>query len=364
MTHIKASLMALCLLLCSMSAHADWPLWSAFNAGFVQDDGRVVDWTSDGRTVSEGQGYALFFALVAGDREQFARILNWLENNLAQGDLAANLPAWVWGRDNETDTWRVLDANSASDADMFIAYSLLEAGRLWNKPSYTDLGRKVLDQLATQCIRTLDKQTVLLPAPKGFFTSTGVRLNPSYLPPFQMRRFAELDPRWNDIAQHALAMVRAGSPRALPPDWVEATAKGFRPDNQTGTLGSYDAIRVYLWAALTVPDDAVSKRLLNVMSPVVGYLKPLGYMPERWDVATGWKDGIGPPGFDAVMALFADAVGARSLTQRFDQRVASVRQGEMLGQPARYYDQVLALFAEGYRQQRYRFNRRGELVLP
>lgn len=364
MSAVRAIYLTLGLLMFSFTAQAQWPLWSAFKAGFVQDDGRVVDWTGDGRTVSEGQAYALFFALVAGDREQFGRILTWLENNLANGDLSTHLPAWVWGRDAETDNWRVLDANSASDADMFIAYSLLEAGRLWKVPSYTELGRQVLDQLSTQCIRTLEAQTVLLPAPNGFLTSTGVRLNPSYLPLFQMRRFALLDQRWNDIAQHAVAMIAAGSPRGLPPDWVEVTAQGFRPDAQTGTLGSYDAIRVFLWAAMQIPDDPISQDLLAVMTPVVRYLRPLGYMPERWDVATGWKDGIGPPGFDAVMAMFSEAAGARSLSKRFDQRVAAVRQGEMLGQPARYYDQVLALFAEGYRYKRFRFNQRGELVLP
>jgi endoglucanase len=32
--------------------------------------------------------------------------------------------------------WAVIDTNSASDADIWIAWSLLEAGRLWKHPDY------------------------------------------------------------------------------------------------------------------------------------------------------------------------------------------------------------------------------------
>ncbi|MDB5987259.1 MAG: cellulase, partial [Nevskia sp.] len=64
----------------SIPADAIWPAWQNFAEAFVQDDGRVVDWTADARTVSEGQGYALFFALVANDRARFERILAWTES--------------------------------------------------------------------------------------------------------------------------------------------------------------------------------------------------------------------------------------------------------------------------------------------
>jgi endoglucanase len=41
----------------------------------------------------------LFFALVANDRAQFERLLSWTQNNLANGDLRAQQPAWLWGSD-------------------------------------------------------------------------------------------------------------------------------------------------------------------------------------------------------------------------------------------------------------------------
>ena len=70
--------------------------WKAFEAQFIQKDGRVV--SDDGarnQTYSEGQAYALFFALISEDRSAFERILAWTENNLCQGYIASHLPAWL-----------------------------------------------------------------------------------------------------------------------------------------------------------------------------------------------------------------------------------------------------------------------------
>lgn len=123
---------------------------------FISADGRVIDvGSADSRTVSEGQAYGLFFALVANDRRMFDTILAWTENNLAQGDLSAHLPAWLWGRAPD-GAWRVLDANPASDADLWIAYALVEAGRLWRERSYTARG-------ALLAKRVLDAETATVP---------------------------------------------------------------------------------------------------------------------------------------------------------------------------------------------------------
>jgi len=78
---------------------ADWPLWENFRRHAIQSDGRVIERRADDRTTSEAQAYALFFALVANDRAQFERLLSWTQNNLANGDLRAQQPAWLWGSD-------------------------------------------------------------------------------------------------------------------------------------------------------------------------------------------------------------------------------------------------------------------------
>jgi endo-1,4-beta-D-glucanase Y len=140
---LKAPLLALGLLLAApnveatVSAACGWPAWDGFKAHLLSADGRVIDASAPRQhTVSEGQAYALFFALVADDRASFERILQWTENNLAQGDFTAQLPAWQWGRRDDS-SWGVLDANPASDADVWIAYTLGEAGRLWQQRRYS-----------------------------------------------------------------------------------------------------------------------------------------------------------------------------------------------------------------------------------
>src|SRR5215470_3220810 len=105
----------------------DWQsLWKSYAAKFMDNQIRVIDRDSGDRTTSEGQAYAMFFALVANDRTRFDGLLRWTELNLAAGDLTAQLPAWLWGHDTG-DRWGVLDANAAADADVWMAYALLEA---------------------------------------------------------------------------------------------------------------------------------------------------------------------------------------------------------------------------------------------
>jgi endo-1,4-beta-D-glucanase Y len=46
--------------------------------------------------------------------------------------------------------WAVIDTNSASDADVWIAWSLLEAGRLWKHPDYTRTGKALLKRIVSE----------------------------------------------------------------------------------------------------------------------------------------------------------------------------------------------------------------------
>lgn len=151
----RRHLLCVCALLClngmlSLSALAasradeNWRDWKAFVDSQIQADGRVIDFTTpEQQSTSEGQSYALFFALVANDRATFETVLGWTANNLCEGQLGGRLPAWQWGR-RADGSYGVLDAHSAADADAWIAYALLEAGRLWRAPRYAESGRALL----------------------------------------------------------------------------------------------------------------------------------------------------------------------------------------------------------------------------
>ncbi|HCF67064.1 MAG TPA: endo-1,4-D-glucanase, partial [Enterobacter asburiae] len=144
------ALAALMLAALPLRAACTWPAWEQFKKDYISEGGRVVD-PSDTRkiTTSEGQSYALFFALAANDRSAFDQLLTWTRDNLASGNLNDHLPAWLWGQ-KDKETWAVIDTNSASDADVWIAWSLLEAGRLWKHPDYTRTGKALLKRIISE----------------------------------------------------------------------------------------------------------------------------------------------------------------------------------------------------------------------
>ncbi|MGQ0619704.1 MAG: cellulose synthase complex periplasmic endoglucanase BcsZ [Panacagrimonas sp.] len=364
-TRLRLNLACLALTLISAPASAAWPAWEQFAAGYIQDDGRVVDWTAGGRSISEAQAYALFFALVASDVARYDQILQWTENNLAQGDLGKNLPAWLWGQDADS-RWRVLDPNSASDANLWLGYSLLEAGRLWNRPLLAAKGRTLLSLVAMHEVRQVADLTVLLPGRDGFESTAGLRLNPSYVPPFQLQYLAAEQPDgpWQSILDSYVRLLPDLTPGGRVPDWFLLTPDGPRRDEQSDGAGSYDAIRVFLWAGFGPAGLPQAKALTERLRPFAALLRAAGRTPERWYPDGRAAEGVGPPGFDAALRPFLLAVAASDLDGAAQTRLDKARVGDLIGAPARYYDQVLALFGEGFAQGRFKFAADGRLELP
>jgi len=82
-----------CAFCSASSAMAAWPVWDEFRNDAL-DNGRVVDKSDDRKvTTSEGQSYAMFFALVTNDQVTFDGLAAWTADNLSGGDLTKTLPA-------------------------------------------------------------------------------------------------------------------------------------------------------------------------------------------------------------------------------------------------------------------------------
>ncbi|MDO9454015.1 MAG: cellulose synthase complex periplasmic endoglucanase BcsZ [Stagnimonas sp.] len=342
-----------------------WPAWQSFAEVFVQADGRVIDRTAADRSTSEAQAYALFFALVANDRVRFEKVLHWTVNNLAAGDLKSNLPAWLWGADKDGG-WGVRDANPASDADLWLAYTLIEASRLWQQPSYAQIGRGLLTQIKNREIAQVPGVgLMLLPAPQGFQAEDGsARLNPSYLPEFQFRWLAVVDPQgpWRLLWQNHVKTMKALITQGIAPDWYEVMADGrIVADRQTGSVSSYDAIRVPLWAGLTPSRDGRDNDLLLLLKPLAARLAKLETPPEKLDFQSGSASGGSPIGFSAAVLPFLVMLDEDSaVRQRL--RLKNSRVDGNLGSPAHYYDQALGMFGEGWDSKRFQFDSDGRLI--
>lgn len=343
-----------------------WTQWRAFAARFVQRDGRVVNRDSgEDETVSEAQAYALFFALVANDRDAFERILTWTRDNLAGGDLTSNLPAWKWGK-RDDGKWAVIDGNSAADADLWMAYALLEAGRLWKARGYTAMGKLLMDQIVRREVVTVSGLgTVLLPGSEGFRLDGGVwRLNPSYLALPVLRRLANEDPNgpWNAIADSTLLILNGAARHAFAPDWIAWSASaGFHPDPEKGEAGSFDAIRVYLWAGMTDPADPLYRPILDALAGMETHVSQNAAPPRSVGAWSGTREGIGPIGFSGALLPYLRARRQLKLVQQQELRITAMLEAGKQSRPLRYYDAALLLFGKGHSEHRFRFDKHGRL---
>ncbi|HEH9440968.1 TPA: cellulase [Aeromonas sobria] len=381
-----------CLLLwaCSLlpaRAGCDWPEWQQFKDHYISEEGRVID-PADGRriTTSEGQSYGLFFALVNDDRETFERLLQWTEVQLARGDLTGFLPAWQWGMRSD-GSLGVLDDNSAADSDLWIAYSLLEAGRLWQNHSYQSIGTMLLRRIAREEVARLPGLgPVLLPAPRGFSGEGRWTLNPSYLPPQLLARFASMQGPWQEMRALLPALLTASSPRGFAPDWIDwQQASGWQVTEGKGSVGSYDGIRVYLWLGMLSEDDPAREALVRHFHPMLAALTEQGVaepvdpqtgevlheddpatdrqvshrnptlteqgVPERVDTLTGEVLSWGEHGFAAALLPL---VSGLPLAAQLPQQPLIQGDG--------YYASVLTLFGHGWAQGRFRFAADGTLL--
>lgn len=342
-------------------------LFAQYQKRFVDAAGRVVDrHYADQRTTSEAQAYGLFFALVADDRPLFARTLAWTQLNLARGRLDRHLPAWLWGK-NPKGRWGVLDANSAADADLWMAYTLMQAGRLWQRPKYAALGRRLAGLIARRETVVLPKfGTLLLPGRYGFGPSLQgcYVFNPSYLPlPLTTYLAHRLQGPWRALAQGAVRFLDAVSPRGFSANWVRwCPSGGLGWDPRKGANGSYGAIRTYLWAGMTDSTTPGARGLLRSLRGMGRYLRHHVRPPRVVNAQTGATQGRGPVGFSAALLPYLAALHDHGREAKELRRVRRQREVDGLyGRFGRYYDQNLTLFALGFIDHAFRFHKNGSL---
>jgi endoglucanase len=349
------------------AAACDWPSYRTFVERFVQADGRVIDYSTPAQqTTSEGQSYGMFFALVANDRATFDRLLGWTRTNLAGNQFDVQnmrLPAWQWGKKPD-GSYGVLDPNPASDSDLWIAYDLLQAGRLWREPRYTKLGEALAAQIASKEITSLTGLgPMLLPGPQGFQTGDVTRLNPSYLPLPVLRALASEMPNgpWNKLAENAYQLVKTTSPQGFAPDWAAWRAGQFVVDPKNGDIGSYDAIRVYLWAGMTASADPLARFWLATLGGMRAQVAQTGVPPEKVAAASGASSGEGPLSYWGALAPYFKTLGDERGLGLARAHLAAL-DNPVQGREPVYYDRVLGLFGTGFIDGRYRFDEAGRLV--
>lgn len=215
-------------------------LWSEFRKRFVADDGRVLD--DDGSTHSEGLGTALLASAQVADRATFEHV--WaFARRLRRDD---GLFSW-----REQSGGRVIDANNATDGDLYIGWALARAAQAFGAPAYAAEARRIARAVRAHCVRETRHGPVLVPGRSGFDRSEVVVANPSYwvFPAYEALAVLDPHPQWKALTASALALLaraRFGR-RELTADWIEIEPQAIRPWRERPARFGYEAIRVPLF---------------------------------------------------------------------------------------------------------------------
>jgi endoglucanase len=221
--------------------------WNDFRRRFLAPEGRIVDTGNRNVSHTEGQGYAMLAAVRADDQGSFARMLNWTLGNLKRrGD---ELCSWRFQPDAQTP---VTDPNNATDGDLFIAWSLIEAGRRWRNTDYRRRGVAIGRDILRLCTVRVGPALLLLPGAYGFQARGKTVINPSYyiFPALLALQEETNDPAWERLTKDGLEVLRQArfGRWSLPPDWLEIRHEDMYliPAPNWPARFSFDAIRVPL----------------------------------------------------------------------------------------------------------------------
>jgi endoglucanase len=207
--------------------------------------------------------------------------------------------------------------------------------------------------------------TTLMPGPTGFQHGSIYRLNASYVPlqlVLGLQHFVPDGP-WGKVAASVPMMVSESAPHGFVSDWTDL--KTVPTLQATPTVGSYDAIRVYLWAGMLDKSTPNRDTLLKSISSMANYLHTNAIPPAKVGPNGTIEDPKGPVGFSAALLPYAAALHEDQIENQQMSRVRSELKPQtgLFGAPALYYDQNLVLFGLGFSQQQFWFSADGQLKL-
>ncbi|WP_421566067.1 glycosyl hydrolase family 8 [Ochrobactrum sp. EDr1-4] len=255
--------------------------WKLYTEKFLSPEGRIIDDANGNISHSEGQGYGLLLAVLAGRQDDFELIWTFTKTEL----LIRNdgLSAWKWDPGVRP---HIVDTNNASDGDILIAYALTLAGRKWPNTEYLTYAHTIANTLLAKQIVVYNGETILLPAIRGFSQDDrkdGPIINLSYwvFEAFPVLNEVAPSPKWNALKLSGLKLLsrsRFGSVK-LPSDWISLgekpmPANGFPPEFSYNNVriplylvrssNGADQLTVDLTAAMTQKNGDV--RLVNVQT--------------------------------------------------------------------------------------------------
>lgn len=224
--------------------------YNSYLEKFMSEDGRIIDPDRENITTSEGQSYMMLRSVAMENKKIFDLVYKWTKDNLQRKDY---LFAWLWGK-SQNGEYKILDYNSASDADVDIAFSLLVAHHKWKDDKYLKEARLIIDSIWNNETKMVGNYLILMP---GFdqANSEKIEVNPSYFFPYAYKFFQKYDKKhdWNcliDSSHYYLNQVMSKTETGLPPDWFLIENGEIVLEDSKRSDFSYDAVRVFQRAYL------------------------------------------------------------------------------------------------------------------
>ena len=206
-----------------------------------------------GDTVSEGQAYALVIASALDDDATFELVWGWTGRHLMQ---ANGLPAWRMDARG-----RLSDTQSASDADVLIAWALLRDDGP-GREEHNAEGRRIAEAALRQEVIFTGDGTALLAA--GPWALSKRSVNVSYWTSFIFDDLSRLtqNPTWSVLADQVPQLLGqlTDQGKSLPSDWAQLTDDVLRPSSSPLGVASspsaqpqygLDAQRAVVWSAVS-----------------------------------------------------------------------------------------------------------------
>lgn len=304
--------------------------WSDYSNHFLSADGRIIDDGNGGISHSEGQGYGLLLAFLAGNKPDFARIWSFTQRELMIRD--DHLAAWKWDPD---ETPRIVDVNNASDGDILIAYALGLAGREWNETRFTRSAELIAHALGSSAVFAHHGEALLLPGFQGFDAGSrpdGPVVNPSYWIFEAIPILAELAPEtdWQRLSQSGKKLIgdAAFGKSRLPTDWI-SMAEAPRPAEGFPTEFGYNSLRIPLYLMRQMDGNLeLLRRLRDGMTGPRGELTLINLATDK--VISELED----PGYRIISAMATCVLDGTEIPE--DLRVF---------EPTLYYPSTLHLLA-------------------
>lgn len=219
--------------------------YETYKTNFMTNDGRIMDPDRNYITTSEGQSYMLLRSFLSNDKKTFDLVYNWSKENIQRED---DLFSWLWGKSKD-GTYKILDYNSASDADIDIAFALILAHEKWGDEKYLENAIPIINSIWDYETKQINNYLVLMPGANQTLDEK-IEINPSYFSPYAFKIFQKYDNRhnWNELVDSSyyyLQQVITKTQTGLPPDWFLIENDQIVLEKSNRSDFSYDAIRVF-----------------------------------------------------------------------------------------------------------------------